>query len=77
MEKRKKTSVAKFRKNTRASVTPRIITEETTFLDAAINIAYEGNRALDIGDHILSAFIENRITGGKSDLITSKFSIEK
>ena len=59
------------------SVNPRIITEETTFLDAAINIAYEGNRALDIGDHILSAFIENRITGGKSDLITSKFSIEK
>ena len=59
------------------SANPRIITEETTFLDAAINIAYEGNRALDIGDHILSAFIENRITGGKSDLITSKFSIEK
>ena len=59
------------------STNPRIITEETTFLDAAINIAYEGNRALDIGDHILSAFIENRITGGKSDLITSKFSIEK
>ena len=59
------------------SANPRIITEETTFLDAAINIAYEGNRALDIGEHILSAFIENRITGGKSDLITSKFSIEK
>jgi len=59
------------------SANPRIITEETTFLDAAINIAYEGNRALNIGDHILSAFIENRITGGKSDLITSKFSIEK
>ena len=59
------------------SANPRIITEETTFLDTAINIAYEGNRALDVGDHTLSAFIENRITGGKSDLITSKFSIEK
>ena len=59
------------------SANPRIITEETTFLDTAINIAYEGNRALDVGDHILSAFIENRITGGKSDLIRSKFSIEK
>ena len=59
------------------SANPRIITEETTFLDTAINIAYEGNRALDVGDHILSAFIENRITGGKSDLIKSKFSIEK
>ena len=60
-----------------ASANPRIITEETTFLDTAINIAYEGDRALDVGDHILSAFIRNRITGGKSDLITSKFSIEK
>ena len=59
------------------SANPRIITEETTFLDTAINIAYEGNRALDVGNHILSDFIENRITGGKSDLITSKFSIEK
>ena len=60
-----------------ASANPRIITEETTFLDEAINVVYNGYCALDVGDHILSAFIRNRLTGGKSDLITSKFSIEK
>ena len=60
-----------------ASANPRIITEETTFLDEAINVVYNGYCALDVGDHILSVFIRNRLTGGKSDLITSKFSIEK